>query len=603
MRFRQSVLTFSPPTLGLIQIVFFFLMLTVAVQSSEAFRCAVPLLKKDGAGQHLSVKDRNLRRMPTTVPTAPAHPAAPAHPIGFQRNFFAIDFAKKQQYIIHATLRASGHHCYIFVEDSEWPEKVTAQMVQMLHKAFDTATPADPRRGIYETLTAYLGTPPDIDKNGKVILLLLNIRDAAAHHTTAGYFLPVDQERGMLHHPTFGPLHSNEADILYVHSRNQPGAAEAIQKIIAHELQHLIHYKHSPNEEIWIDEGCADYAAFQCGYNLNQHIAAFQQTPDISLTNWEHKNQANLLSHYGAAFLFMLYLHEHYGGQQTIAALVKSPIDGISGVVHTLEKQGIQRTFSDIFSDWKVANYLTAWRPFGTVEKSFRYNSLTPTILPLFTHDTYPTAGKNKILANFSAHAIECTVRDATVGQAGLTFNFSTQRNAKVDIRAAYLYNTGEIRVESLPLKTETDGMTAYDIPTFGTSVQRVMIMPSLQVENRSFSQQTITYNYDAFEGNLGTYSIYVLPNPIHRDYWEIVVVPSEAVGALSLTLTLTYQNRKVLDAKPMIYVANEAKSVYRCAFHLDTDDIVGLEAVKWHVMRGDTIIDEGVLNQLITDN
>ena len=578
-------------------IVIFFLLLTVAVQSSEAFRCAVPLLKKDGVPQHLlEGRDRELAPTVSDVPTAPAHPAAPAHPIGFQRNFFAIDFAKKQQYIVQATLRGSGPHCYIFVEDSEWPENITAQMVQTLHRAFDMATPADPHRGIYDTLTAYLGAPPDIDRNGKVILLLLNIPDTGAHHATAGYFLPADQERGVLHHPTFGPLHSNEADILYIHSRNRPVNAEVIQKIIAHELQHLIHYKHSPNEEIWIDEGCADYAAFQCGYNLTQHLEAFQQMPDISLTNWAHKNQANLLSHYGAAFLFMLYLHEHYGGTPTIAALVKSPVDGISGVVHTLEKQGMRRTFSDIFSDWKVANYLTAWRLLGTVEKSFRYNSLAPTILPLFTHDTYPAAGKNRVLANFSAHAIECEM--ATAGQAGLTFSFSTQRNTNVDIKAAYLYNTGEIRVESLPLKTETDGTATVDIPTFGTSVQRVMIMPSLQVENRSFSQQTITYNYDAFEGSLGTYTTYVLPNPIHRNYWEIVVVPSEAIGVLSLTLTLTYQNRKLLDAKPMIYVANETKSVYRCAFHINPDDIVGLETVKWRVMRGDTIIDEGLLNE-----
>ncbi|MDE0634518.1 MAG: hypothetical protein OXI43_01510 [Candidatus Poribacteria bacterium] len=564
-----------------------FVMLIFFAQSGEAFRCGTPHLKMDMPPELL-----------TNVATAPAHPAAPALSIGFQRTFFAIDFARKQQYTINATLRASGSHCYIFVEDSEWQENVTARTVQTIQTAFETATPADPRRGIYDILTESLGPPPDIDRNQKVILLLLNIRDINTHHTTAGYFLPIDQNRGMLHHPTLGPLHSNEADILYIHSKSNPANSNELQAVIAHEFQHLIHWKHSPNEETWIDEGCADYAAFQCGYDLYQHLNAFQKTPNISLTDWSQMSQTNLLAHYGASFLFMLYLHDHYGGIQTIAALVKNPLDGILGITRTLQTRGTSRTFSDIFADWKVTNYLTTWRVLGTLEKPFGYHTLAPVIQPLFTHDTYPVLGKNKKLANFAAHAIEYKV--ATADQAGLNFSFSTQRNANVNIKVAYLFNTGEILVETLPFKT-TDGTASLDIPTFGNDVQRVMLMPSLQVENQRFSQQSITYNYNAFEGNLGTYATYILPNPIHPNYWEIIAVPSEAKGVHSLTLTLTYQNSKILDAKPMLYVENKGNTLYRCAFHLKSE--IETATVEWSIRRGDTIIDEGVLNEPITDN
>ena len=562
-------------------------MLIFLAQSGEAFRCGTPHLKMDMTPELL-----------TNVATAPAHPAAPALSIGFQRTFFAIDFARKQQYIINATLRASGPHCYIFVEDSEWQENVTARTVQTIQTAFETATPADPRRGIYDILTESLGPPPDVDRNQKVILLFLNIRDINTHHTTAGYFLPIDQNRGMLHHPTLGPLHSNEADILYIHSKSNPANSNTLQAVIAHEFQHLIHWKHSPNEEIWIDEGCADYAAFQCGYDLYQHLNAFQKTPNISLTDWSQMGQTNLLAHYGAAFLFMLYLHEHYGGPQTIAALVKNPLDGILGITRTLQARGTPHTFSDIFADWKVTNYLTTWRILGTLEKPFGYHTLAPVIQPLFTHDTYPVLGKNKKLANFAAHAIEYKV--ATADQAGLNISFSTQRNANVNIKAAYLFNTGEILIETLPFKT-ADGTASLDIPTFGDDIQRVMLMPSLQVENKRFSQQSLTYNYNAFEGNLGTYLTYILPNPIHPNYWEIIAVPSEAKGVHSLTLTLTYQNRKILDTKPMLYVENKGHTLYRCAFHLKSE--IEIAAVEWSIRRGDTIIDEGVLNEPITDN
>ncbi len=557
------------------------LTLILSTQCSEAFRCGTPYLKMDVAPELL-----------TPVPTAPKHPAAPALTIGFQRTFFAIDFKRKQQYTVNATLRASGAHCYIFVEDSEWQENVTALTVQTIQRAFETATPADPQRGIYDILTENFGAPPDIDRNQKVILLLLNIRDINIHHATAGYFLPIDQQRGMLHHPTLGPLHSNEADILYINSEKQPTNSDVIKSVIAHELQHLIHWKHSPREETWIDEGCADYAAFLCGYNLYQHLNAFQKTPNISLTDWSQMSQTNLLAHYGASFLFMLYLHDHYGGIQTIAALVKNPLDGFLGITRTMQARGVSRTFSDIFADWKVTNYLTTWKLLGTVEKSFRYQTLVPTIQPLFTHDTYPALGKNKKLANFAAHAIECKV--TTADQAGLNLSFSAQRNTNVDIKVVYLNDTGEISVESLPFKT-ADGTAVLDLPNFGNDIQRVMFIPSLQVANQSFSQQSITYNYDAFEGSLGTYTTHILPNPIHPNYWEVIAVPSEAKGVHSLTLTLTYQNRKLLDAKPMVYVKNEDNSLYRHAFHLKPE--IETEAVEWSIRRGDTIIDEGILN------
>ncbi len=567
-------------------VTFFFLTLTFSAQYGETFQCGTPYLK-----------DGMVYRLSPDVATAPAHPAAPAHPIGFQRTFFAIDFARKQQYIINATLRASGPHCYIFVEDSEWQENVTAQTVHAIQTAFDSATPADPRRGIYDILTEDLGPPPDIDGNEKVILLFLKIRDIGARHATAGYFMPIDQHRGMLHHPTLGPLHSNEADILYINSKNQSANSDAIQSVIAHEFQHLIHWRHSPNEETWIDEGCADYAAFQCGYNLYQHLNAFQKAPNISLTDWSQMSQTNLLAHYGAAFLFMLYLHDHYGGGQTVAALVKNRLDGISGITQTLKARGTHRPFSDIFADWKVANYLTTWKTFGTVEKTFRYNSLALAVQPLFTHESYPALGKNRTLANFAAHAIECKV--ATAGQAGLTLSLSAQRNMPVNIKVAYLHKTGEIEVESLPFKT-IDGTASLDIPTFGTDVQRLMLIPSLQIENQSFSQQSITYDYSAFEGSLGTYTTHVLPNPIHPNYWEIVAVPSEVTSVHSFTVTLTYQNRNLLDAKPMVYVKNEGNALYRYVFHLDPE--VETTEVEWSIMRGDTIIDEGVLNES-TDN
>lgn len=562
-----------------------FLTLTLSAPNVEAFRCGTHQLKKDMVIQTTS-----------EAPTAPLGLQAPALPVGFQRTFFAIDFAKKQQHTINTTLRASGENCYIFVENAEWQKTVTQQTLLTIQTAFDVATPADPRRGIYEILTEDLGTPPDIDENQKVILLLLNIRDIDANHTTAGYFLPIDQQRGRLHHPTFGPLHSNEADILYIDVQNHQANPNTINAVIAHELQHLIHWQYSPNEETWIDEGCADYAAFHCGYNLNQHLIAFQKTPQISLTDWTQMSQINLLAHYGASFLFMQYLHEQYGGIKTIAEVVKNPVNGILGITRTLNARGFPRPFSEVYSDWKVANYLTSWKTLGTLKNPYRYNTSIPTIKPVFTHNTYPVDGKNKKLANFAAHAIEC--KGASPNQTGLTISFSTQRNRTANIKVAYLHNTGEIQVESLPFST-IEGIASVDVPDFGSTIQRIMFIPSLQIENPSFSQIFVNYNYNAYEGSLGTYNTHILPNPIHPNYWEIIAIPSGAKGIHSFTLTLTYQNSKILDAKPMNYIENNNNILYRCVFHLKPE--IAPSDVEWNITRGDIIIDQGVLTKPIT--
>ncbi len=558
-----------------------------SVQSVDAFRCGTPFLKE------------GLVFEPSPdMGTAPRHPAAPALTVGFQRPFFAIDFARKQQYSVNTTLRASGQHCYIFVEDSEWQKHVTAQTIQSTQRAFDTAAPADPNRGIYDILTEEFGLPPDVDGNQKVIILFLNILDINTSHATAGYFMPIDQKRGRLHHPVLGPLHSNEADIIYINSRNDLPNSRINQSVIAHELQHLIHWQYSPTEETWIDEGCADYAAFLCGYNLNQHVDAFRRAPNTSLTDWTQMSQTNLLAHYGAAFLFMLYFNDNYGGRETIAALIRNPLDGIPGITQTLKGQGINNSFSNIFSDWKVANYLTTWQTLGTVEKPFRYDSRVLVMQPQFEHDSYPAFGKNRTLANFSAHAIECKVADA--GQAGLTLGLSTQRNAIIDVKAAYLHNSGEIVVGKVPFKT-VNGSASLDVPDFGSDIQRLMLIPSFQVENPSFSQQSITYDYSIFEGNLGTYTTHILPNPIHPNYWEIITIPNERTVVHSFTVKLTYQNRTILDGKPMVYLGNTKTSLYRYVFHIKPE--IETEKVRWTIMRGDTIIDEGMLNEPITDN
>ena len=296
----------------------------------------------------------------TLHPSAPAQPRAPQMEVGNRQSFFSIDFRKHEQYIVHTTLQKVGKFCYIFVEDSQWKHTVNAATVEAVRHAFDDATPADRTRGIYQIETELFGNPPNIDGEKRIYILLLDIRDlvTVSGGFIGGFFSPVDQQQGVLQHPEFGTLvHSNERDMIYIDTHPLDAGGEKGLGVLAHEFQHLIHWRHDKDESIWVNEGCSDYAMFICGFSAEDHVTPFERNARVSLVNWPHGTRSQL-SHYGAAYIWMLYLHEHYGGPETIAAVIKHRGNGITGINNALHSRGVTKTFSTIFADWKVANFL-----------------------------------------------------------------------------------------------------------------------------------------------------------------------------------------------------------------------------------------------------
>ncbi len=125
---------------------------------------------------------------------------------------------------------------------------------------------------------------------------------------------------------------------------------------VAHELEHLIHNDHDPDELSWIDEGMADLAEYLAGYgHPDGHVVyylAFHRTP---LTIW-----GSQLEDYGASYLFQLYLLEQYGtetGGVWDPAWTKRLIDeqdnGIEGV-----EDATGTSFDPLFDAWVLANYV-----------------------------------------------------------------------------------------------------------------------------------------------------------------------------------------------------------------------------------------------------
>ena len=77
----------------------------------------------------------------------------------------------------------------------------------------------------------------------------------------------------------------------------------------------------------------------------------------ILLTTWAETAEKSR-PHYGASYLFVGYLMEHFGQDKLLQGLLASPGTGIDAVNGALQRTGHSERFDDVFKDWVVANYM-----------------------------------------------------------------------------------------------------------------------------------------------------------------------------------------------------------------------------------------------------
>ena len=529
-------------------------------------------------------------------PAAPAQPAIPV--LGDHQSFFSVDVRTQEQYLVPATLRAIGEFCYLYVEDSQWERTVNRETLETVRRAFDDSTPADPQRGIYRIQTDLFGAPPNVDGDPKIYLLLLDIRDGAVRvgEFIAGFFNPADQRRGVLRHPELGtPVRSNERDLLYIDTNPlDTDGAEGLG-VIAHEFHHLIQWRHDRGEAIWVNEGCADVAMFLCGYRPIKHTASFEKRPSTSLTDWPLGSGSHL-AHYGAAYLWMLYLYEHYGGPETIAAIVKERTHGIAGVNKALLSQGQTRTFSSIFADWKVANFLDDTQ---FAEGQYGYLNEELTVRPTRTHSAYPIMASGDLFGNYAADYITLF---SSGGWQGLNVVFGIQSplgrsgiadgSRIYDLKAIEFQDGRPLQVIDVPLTASGKGSMIN--PNFGLSVRQITLVPSVQPPIHVLPEEPSTYEYQVDLGVEITFNASVLPNPVHSRYWDIIAIPSSLLGVNTPLITVSAGRTVIVSDEPMRPVQDG--SIYTYAIYLSLD--IEPTDVEWQIQFFDKIVGEGKLGE-----
>lgn len=270
--------------------------------------------------------------------------------VGESRLFWVPNIETMDHYQINVTLRVEGPHCLIYSDLSSSLDP----MFQNMNRSFE--------RVIYPSLQEFYGSPSDLDGNHKIIILVFDIIDGlGSGQYVAGFFYALNQYLNKDLTPS--QKYSNEAEIIHIDGNQGLSQLNAGDfETIAHEFQHMIHFVHDDDENIWLDEGASMFAEFLIGedpFADDDYLLKFRSNPHVSLTYWDYyDSQGLVMANYAAAYAFFLYLAEHYGGASIIQKIVNQSANSAVSVMYALQEEGYTAQFKEVFRNWTIANYL-----------------------------------------------------------------------------------------------------------------------------------------------------------------------------------------------------------------------------------------------------
>lgn len=293
-----------------------------------------------------------------------ASPTGSAILVGYGRSFWdkGYELFPKVDRLVEASLRAVGDHSYFYVADSSWRVHVTPENVQSILTAFETSTPADPNKGIYQICRETFGQEPNTDNDSRIYILLMNLRDefgiasgdASADIPKAGAFEERNEKK------VAADPHSNEVDMIYIDAEPIVRAGYA-PKVIANYFTYMIMHRVDPNEDAWVSEGMAAMAQDICGYGYSSfrfpaELPSIPTNSPLTLwTGWTGGHPGTDINERNKVYLFFRYIFEQYGGKSTISAIAAEQENGIASVDKILATKDANLNTWSIFRDLATA--------------------------------------------------------------------------------------------------------------------------------------------------------------------------------------------------------------------------------------------------------
>jgi hypothetical protein len=374
---------------------------------------------------------------------------------------------------VPATCRAVGDSCYIFVADNQWNVHMTQANVDTVLEHFEHHTLNFPNQGIVQLDVENFGTIPDELDNDRHVYIFYSALGSFGGSVFDGYFSVFNEMTEAQAQAQGG--HSNEVEMFYMTCYPLAPAAPARLSVLAHELEHMIHWNEDPNEETWVDEGCAEFAMWL--YGLPDPITGFPSNPDDNLLVWGQQ-----WTDYIQCYLFFMYLHDQYGGPDMIRTVVEEPQNGQYGVQQALQTMGYSGvTFEDVFVDWTIANYMD---DITYADGKYGYFNIDLPVFAASYHSVFPVPTTSATVNSWAADYV--VFRDA--------YNLQTE------------FDGADNTVFGLPFvaySTEIDtviygelgagNVGSFPFPGFGIDYERV-----LMVVSRISSSGSSNYQYSA---------------------------------------------------------------------------------------------------------
>lgn len=395
-----------------------------------------------------------------------------------------------------ATCRAVGEHSYVFVADAEWETSMTQDDVDTVYHYLEETTLADPTMGIVEMDSKYFGQIPDeLDGDPKVIFFFSKL-GSFNNSVFDGYFSHFNQLSEAA--AVAADAHSNECEMLYMSCDPVNPSSYSTLSVLAHELEHLIHFGYDPNEESWVDEGCAEFAMVLFG--KPDPITAFPSNADNNLLSWNQD-----FSDYVQTMLFMTYLSEQTTGPEFITSLVANPLNSVEGINSTLSSIDYPLDFKGLFSQWVLANFIDNVNIYDGI---YGYEILN---LPAFSYEPFITEYPNttsNTLNDCAAHYYRLQDEFDT-----LNIDFTSLQNNDWDLHLITYDDLSNVQ-EVIPFSENTISFNQPETYTLGKLIL-VVTNTRINLSTKDYSFTIESSNSTAISSiseNVNKLSIY--PNP-----------------------------------------------------------------------------------------
>jgi immune inhibitor A len=289
----------------------------------------------DNDPYELACRLQSICNVPTTVPSQQFQ-------VGEQQTFWVSNTDTNENFQVTATLRYITDHMYFWIENGT---SYVDSDVRQLGDTFENK--------MYPTNREFFGSEPSpgIDNDPRIYILYTPGTGA----TNGGYFSSQD---------AYNPLvleYSNGHEMFVFNADRVDLASETAYIVLAHEFQHMIHFRTDANEDTWMNEGFSMVAELLNGYSVNYDYV-YVGEPDLGLTDWSASGSN--VPHYGQSFLYLAYFLDRFGEEAT-KSVVQHTENGLVSIDETLRELNITDdltaapiTADDVFMDWAATMWL-----------------------------------------------------------------------------------------------------------------------------------------------------------------------------------------------------------------------------------------------------